>query len=164
MTTAEHDTRVIVVGVDGSKGSLSALRWAIAEARLRDSAIEAVTVWRPGGTDTAEAAADLQSRIIREAIAGVTPEPVIAAEVETGSAEEVLVTRSEHASLLVIGSHGVGSMRHAVLGSTSEYCSRMAVCPVVVLPTDAAPVPRPDLVEEYRQDPAPLDGTAQATS
>jgi nucleotide-binding universal stress UspA family protein len=41
---AQHDGR-IVVGVDGSAGSHTALRWAIGEARLRGSTIHAVLGW-----------------------------------------------------------------------------------------------------------------------
>lgn len=147
MSTAEHDTRVIVVGVDGSPGSLRAMRWAIQEAQLRGSAIEAVTAWRAGlaGAGTRDAAQEAQSRVIGEAVAGLTLEPSISEEIEEGDPEEVLVARSEHASLLVIGSHGVGSIRHTALGSASEYCSRMAACPVVVLPAPMDDAPRAGL-------------------
>jgi Universal stress protein UspA and related nucleotide-binding proteins len=135
----QHDSRVIVVGVDGSTGSLRAMRWAISEAALRGCAIEAVTVWRAGsyGADTRQAAEELRAQVVRDACTDLTDGPPISEETETGSPEEVLVARSRGASLLVIGSHGVGSIRHAALGSTSEYCSRMAACPVVVLPTPA---------------------------
>jgi nucleotide-binding universal stress UspA family protein len=33
---------VVVVGVDGSAGAKAALRWALAEARLRNSLVRAV--------------------------------------------------------------------------------------------------------------------------
>lgn len=135
----EHDNRVIVVGVDGSTGSLRAMRWAIGEASLRGCAIEAVTVWHAGSYDAAtrQAAEDLRAQVVKEACSDVSDGRPISEEIETGVPEEVLVARSQRASLLVIGSHGVGSIRHAALGSTSEYCSRMAACPVVVLPTPA---------------------------
>lgn len=137
VATESPDARVIVVGVDGSPGSLRALQWAIAEGRLRGSAVEAVTTWRSDSTGSAsspEAAKSLQSKVIRDATAALDTVPLISEAVEAGVPEEVLAKRSEHASLLVIGSHGVGSIRHAALGSTSEYCSRMASCPVVVIP------------------------------
>lgn len=147
MSTGKHDTRVIVVGVDGSPGSLRAMRWAIEEARLRGTAIEAVTVWQSGLAEakTADAAQEAQSMVVGHAVEGLSPEPVIAEEIENGIPEEVLVARSSHASLLVIGSHGVGSLRHAALGSASEYCSRMAACPVVVLPAPPDVAPHADL-------------------
>lgn len=140
MAVAERGSRVIVVGVDGSPGSLRAMRWAVEEARLRGSAIEAITVWRPGSTYGAGSAAEaeqIQARVLSEAAAGIDPEPLISAEIEMGDAAEVLVERSAHAGVIVVGSHGVRSVRHAALGSTSEYCSRMAACPVVVVPQSA---------------------------
>lgn len=41
---AQHDGR-IVVGVDGSAGSLAALKWAMVEARMRGSTVHAVLGW-----------------------------------------------------------------------------------------------------------------------
>ena len=38
----------VVVGVDGSAGAKEALRWALAEARLRRSPVRAVHVWMFG--------------------------------------------------------------------------------------------------------------------
>ena len=39
------EARMIVVGVDGSEGSLHALRWALGEARLRNEAVEVIHGW-----------------------------------------------------------------------------------------------------------------------
>ena len=38
----------VVVGVDGSAGAKAALRWALGEARLRNSPVRAVHAWMPG--------------------------------------------------------------------------------------------------------------------
>ena len=44
---ASEAREVVVVGVDGSAGARAALRWAIAEARLRQARLRAVHAWAP---------------------------------------------------------------------------------------------------------------------
>ena len=39
------EDRTILVGVDGSEGSLQALRWALGEARLRNDAVDVIHSW-----------------------------------------------------------------------------------------------------------------------
>jgi nucleotide-binding universal stress UspA family protein len=43
--------RRIVVGVDGSEPSKSALRWAIGQAKLTGGSVDAVIAWRYPSTD-----------------------------------------------------------------------------------------------------------------
>ena len=43
---APHDSGRVVVGVDASPGSRSALRWAIRQAQSRDAPLHAVFVWQ----------------------------------------------------------------------------------------------------------------------
>ncbi|GMI72148.1 hypothetical protein like AT2G47710 [Hibiscus trionum] len=38
-----------------------------------------------------------------------------------------------HASVLVVGSHGYGPMKRAVLGSVSDYCAHHAHCSVMIV-------------------------------
>ena len=38
---------IVVVGVDGSAGARAAMRWAIAESRLRQARLRAVHAWVP---------------------------------------------------------------------------------------------------------------------
>jgi nucleotide-binding universal stress UspA family protein len=45
MTTTDTTAR-IVVGVDGSQGSKTALTWAMTQARLSGATVEAVTTWQ----------------------------------------------------------------------------------------------------------------------
>lgn len=54
-----------------------------------------------------------------------------------GVAEQVLLDFSAGASLLVVGSHGKGAVRRAVLGSVSGVVVDRAACPVAVLPPKA---------------------------
>lgn len=128
---------LIVVGLDGSDRSHDALRFAVAEAALRKGSVEVITTWRDGDQDTRQKAEQVQ----QEARTGVLDghnEPPVAFEIIAGRPEEVLVNASTRASLLVIGAHGVQSIRRAALGSISEYVARLASCPVVVLPAGAA--------------------------
>lgn len=50
-----------------------------------------------------------------------------------GSPAEQLVAASDEASLLVVGSRGIGSFRGMLLGSVSMHCVQQAHCPVVVV-------------------------------
>lgn len=139
---------VIAVGIDGSDGSRRALRWAIEEARLRHCVVEAVTAWPARGTAgdlseqearEARRQADETERHVVDAVLRETDDPPqVAYELVHGDAVEILVQLSQRAQLLVVGSHGVSSIRHAALGSVSETCARQASCPVVVLPGASA--------------------------
>jgi len=46
MTRPDKNAGRIVVGADGSSSSMTALRWAIRQARLTGCVVEAVTAWR----------------------------------------------------------------------------------------------------------------------
>jgi len=139
----------VVVGVDGSAVSVRALRWALAEAAARGGSVQAVTAWGwadvegDGAVDLdaleAQTAAALAT-VVAEAQAAVPGAPV---EPQTlfGRAVDVLPDAARGADLLVVGSHGRGRMLRALLGSVADACLRARVCPVVVLPADAADAP-----------------------
>ena len=135
----------IVVGVDGSDGGRSALRWALHEAASRGGTVQAVTAWRWDEFDLPGKAATRpdqeQERAERTLAHEIESLPefersrvAIASEVVEGRAADVLTATSRDADLLVVGSHGHGRVRHTVLGSVSEECVRKSLCPVVVLP------------------------------
>ncbi|KAF2567414.1 hypothetical protein F2Q68_00023648 [Brassica cretica] len=56
-------------------------------------------------------------------------------EVFEGDARSILcdVVDKHHASLLVVGSHGYGAIKRAVLGSVSDYCAHHAHCSVMIV-------------------------------
>ncbi|GAB2220248.1 hypothetical protein Droror1_Dr00007891 [Drosera rotundifolia] len=56
-------------------------------------------------------------------------------EVIEGDARNVLCEAVEkhHASVLVLGSHGYGAIKRAVLGSVSDYCAHHAHCSVMIV-------------------------------
>lgn len=133
----------IVVGIDGSPASSDALSWAIRQAQLTGTGLEAVTAWEyptpfgyvePYGVDFDP---DAQARLvldgaIDEAVGGSLSVAIrrVAAE---GNPARMLVDASKHASLLVVGSRGHGEFAGILLGSVSQYCVGHADCPVVVI-------------------------------
>lgn len=135
----------IVVGVDGSEGSLRALRWAVQEAHTRGGIVRAVTTYDWAGNEASLLtgpgpqferlhAEDLLDSAL-DGIRREYPDVPITAELQMGHASHKLAEAAEDANLLVLGSHGHSQLRHAILGSVSEGCIQRADCPVVIIPT-----------------------------
>jgi len=133
----------IVVGVDGSKSSRNALRWAAREAQQTGAVLQVVMTWanpypdmwipsNPPGTDPlAITRRSLESVVGAElsAYPTVNIDPLVI----EGQAAEVLVKAAEGADLLVVGSRGRGGFAGVLLGSVSLHCVSHAPCPVVVV-------------------------------
>lgn len=136
----------IVVGVDGSPHSIEALRWAVAEATLRQAELVAAVAWEfpfvPSGPGagfyvgpSAEELADEAQRHLAEALSRVDTGPVPVTQViDYGSAAGLLLELAADADLLVIGARGHGGFAGLLLGSVSQQCTTHAVCPTVVVP------------------------------
>lgn len=140
----------IVVGVDGSPTSRTALRWAVEEAKLRGCAVEAVLAWHVDyGMVIGSVSAAVLSGMSRDKVAGDYRDLLTEVIAETGAdvravlvkgdPREVLVKTAEDADLLVVGSRGAGPFRELLLGSVSSYCVHHAACPVVVIRAPEAP-------------------------
>lgn len=139
----------IVVGMDGSPGSIQALRHALEEAERRGTArIRAVFAWSypafatsppPFGAgmlpDPAMGEAALE--VLEKSIAEVGPPDELHIErvVEMGRAATVLLKAAENADLIVLGCRGHGGLSGMVLGSVSQKVAAQATCPVLIVPT-----------------------------
>ena len=135
-----HPYSRIVVGIDGSDASIDALRWALHQAQLTNSALEAVTSWHNPMGYVAEFAAEevhwdvVASRNLDDTLAKVEPGDLeIKRTVSQGHPAEVLTDASTNADLLVVGSRGHGGFVGMLLGSVSVHVSAHAHCPVVVV-------------------------------
>jgi nucleotide-binding universal stress UspA family protein len=141
--------RRIIVGVSGSPGSLHALRCAVIEARLRDSAIWSVMTWIPKGGELANQHApcpqlmriwrdDAAKRLNQawdDALGGVPPDLNARLFVPRGSPGQRLVQIADHESdLLVIGAGTSCALGRLVKGSVPRYCLRHARCAVLTVP------------------------------
>jgi nucleotide-binding universal stress UspA family protein len=141
----------VVVGVDGSAHGRAALRWAATWADASESALVAATSWQyprtaalPGGPELAPpelmddvAANDLRTTVVEELGTGADR---VATCVERGPAAWALleVARREDASLLVVGTRGLGALGGRLLGSVSRRVAECATCPVAIVPVAAA--------------------------
>lgn len=138
-------TSIVVVGVDDTLSSRRALAWAAAEAVRRGATLQVVTAWTWDAAEGAplaavdpqtlmELAESTQAGAVEEVLATLPVTPVVAREVVRSTAAEALVEASRHADLVVVGTHGRGPVRTALLGSVSQSVIKHSECPVVVMP------------------------------
>lgn len=149
-------TKPVVVGVDGSPSSLNAVAVASHEAGIRGAELRLVHAfgrssshlpaggppWNPAGAGVRElldgtlAAAERRAR-------DVAPHVDITRDVTVGEPLMVLEIASRTASLVVVGSRGLGAFGSLLLGSTSAHLAAHGRCPVLVVrgrPNPAGPV------------------------
>lgn len=137
----------IVIGYDGSPGSVSALHWAAdaadhAPAPLRIvEAFEIVIVTRPspGQVVPLEAVRTARQSALEKLAASIRDDhPGL--EVQTrlvgGPAPGTLLDAAQDARLVVLGSRGHGGWSGLLVGSVAVQVTTHAECPVVVIPHD----------------------------
>jgi nucleotide-binding universal stress UspA family protein len=143
---------VIIVGVDGSDQSRAALEWAVREARLRQDTIRVLCAWHveavygamgfipPITSGMFERAARKTVANMLEAQADAIHGIAIERSVVQGPAAEKLVEAADDtdAALIVVGSHGHGTILTMLLGSVSLRTLHLASCPVVVVRSPAS--------------------------
>jgi nucleotide-binding universal stress UspA family protein len=145
--------QIVVVGVDGSPASYTALRWALRHVGRTGGQVRAIRCLRPVAVPAWEAAvtgepvpasAEQQVRAERELDQIVAAALVrvrdgaqrvaVRRRVVHGPAGPVLVAEAGGAALLVVGSHGHRRLTELAHRSVSAYCIRHTSCPVVVVP------------------------------
>jgi nucleotide-binding universal stress UspA family protein len=135
----------VVVGVDGSAGSVAALRFAEAEVRLRGGELHVVHAWVDtvsgyGGPPWAVPVTTLQEQAdstlresLRDAWPDGSPGVRVRAEAVEGVDWDVLTRVAEGAELLVVGSRGRAGWSSLLLGSVGVHVITHAPCPVAVV-------------------------------
>lgn len=129
----------IVVGVDGSGPSMRALAWAAAEAEMRGVALEVVHVdfVRHVALEAlAPAVLSWEQSVLDRAVLkakALAPTVPVTGRICDPPAAEALVSVSEGAEMLVIGSRGLSGLKELALGSVSRECAHQASCPVVII-------------------------------
>ncbi|WP_406501393.1 universal stress protein [Streptomyces sp. NBC_01590] len=135
----------VVVGVDGSDGSLRALDWAAAEAARTRLPLRVVhaSLWehyeglRPtvdAGVPGEQLLAEHLVASARDRVRDLRPEVSVVADVQPEDPVAALVRESHEASLVVLGSRGRGRIAGMLLGSVGLALAGRSHCPVVVIP------------------------------
>ncbi len=139
----------IVVGIDGSSHAEHALHWAIRQAQLTGATVDAVAVHTSpaqmyalpmeavvytGVTpdDLEKATRELLDQTIARVASG-TPVEVVPIVVQ-GSPAAALRECAKGADLVVVGTHGYGAIRGAIVGSVTQRLLHNPPCPVVAVP------------------------------
>jgi nucleotide-binding universal stress UspA family protein len=155
MPTSATDHLGIVVGVDGSSSSKSAVRWAAREARMRKVALTLVHVvvtpaWGPTPwllsnaplpvpAEEDPALGEAGQKIIDEAIKiaeDSTRDDVLTeinSELFFSVPVSTLVNLSMQAQMVVVGCRGQNALTRVLLGSVSNGLLHHAHCPVAVI-------------------------------
>ncbi len=136
----------IVVGVDGSPGSVEALRWAWHTAAMHRRSVTAMLAWTADGQPrlvhrqvhtadrdglTAAAAAVLETALGR--LPACDPSPDIVRRVVHEPAPLALLAASKHALMLVVGSREHGLLHRSLGGTVGRAVVDHGEVPAVVV-------------------------------
>eukprot|EP00252_Welwitschia_mirabilis_P013440 TRINITY_DN2955_c0_g1_i1.p1 TRINITY_DN2955_c0_g1~~TRINITY_DN2955_c0_g1_i1.p1 ORF type:complete len:160 (+),score=3.59 TRINITY_DN2955_c0_g1_i1:92-571(+) len=153
---SETQKQVIIIGTDDSEQSVYALRWTLDQLLapfgseppfkliLLHACPTATSVIRITGPGAAEVLPYVESDLKRigtkalenaKAMCEARHLKDVGVEMIEGDARIVLCEAVEKhgASMLVVGSHGYGAIKRAVLGSVSDYCAHHAKCTVMIV-------------------------------
>lgn len=144
--TAAGERDEVVVGVADDGSSASAVDFAMAFAARHDLAVRAVHGWSPrppealGEAPLWNSYADRDRGPSDDVVAGWLagaaagyPDVPVRAEAVAAPPAQALVERTDRARLVVVGTHGRGAVRRALLGSVSNAAVHHAPCPVAVV-------------------------------
>ncbi len=133
----------IIVGVDGSAESRSALAWAVADARARRCGVVVVHVCEARDYGLWTTTKGLRAGLREMARPIVDDALALAARIDSavparggvlvGSPTRTLVRLSSFAPVVVIGRNGRGAVSRLLLGSVTQHLAANAHCPVVAV-------------------------------
>ncbi len=132
----------IVVGVDGSAGSIAALKEAARMANATGSWLEVVACWNVptslavpyalGTVEFEEGARQLLQATVTDTFGQPLPANMSTTLVH-GQPRQKLIEMSDGSDMLVVGRRGYGGFAGLLLGSVSQACVAHAHCPVLVV-------------------------------
>ncbi|KAK4558309.1 hypothetical protein RGQ29_007878 [Quercus rubra] len=147
----------IVVAVDESKESMHALSWCLSNLVSHNSgntlvllyvkppppvytsfdaagyvfSSDIISALEKYGSDLVNSVMTRAESVIRSSGTNINVEKITG----SGEAKDVIcsIVNKLGADTLVMGSHGYGFFKRALLGSVSDYCAKHVKCPVVIV-------------------------------
>ncbi|PZO98752.1 MAG: universal stress protein [Corynebacterium urealyticum] len=152
--------REIIVAVDGSEASNTAVLWAANAALKRNQPLKLVSaytmpqfMYADGMVPPQELYDDLEGEAndrietAHELVRNFNADIKVSHAVKEGSPVDILLNFSRDAEMIVMGSRGLGGLSGLVMGSVSSAVVSHADCPVVVVRKDS------DVSEESKYGP-----------
>ncbi|MFB2585348.1 universal stress protein [Herbiconiux liukaitaii] len=148
----ERSTGSIVVGVDGSAPSRSAIAWAMRRASLTGAAVVLAHVMDDDGSDVGDGASDPHGPVdlerLRSAIAFLDGElahaqlldrsVAVTTELLRGDPLDRLAEASAGRAMVAVGTHKTGFVQGRVFGSRFIQLAALAACTVAFIPNSAS--------------------------
>lgn len=140
-----HQAPRVIVGVDGSRDSVRAARFAF-ESAAPDGGVTVLHAWwlevidgvvvtTPESEEWARVM-ERKTAQTEKALAGLReefPDVAVTVSIERASATQALLSAAQDADLLVVGSRGRGGFAGLLLGSVSQHMLVDSPCPVAVV-------------------------------
>jgi nucleotide-binding universal stress UspA family protein len=139
--------RHILVAVDGSADSKTALRHAVTLARDQNAKLTLLSIVPHTPTPVGPGVApppetdESHNEIIKQALAEIPNDIGVTTRLEHGEIADTILklVASETYDLLVMGSHGHSRVHRALLGSVSQRVLHKAAVPVLMLRSHCQP-------------------------
>ena len=137
----------LVLGFDGSEGAKAALTEALAIAKALGTSITLAFGYEPAAfyagepTGQRDAIEEIGTKTLQEGLdlaKAQDPSVEVSAETVAGRPAASLIAMAErdHARMIVVGHHGGGTVRGAIMGSVTFKVLHDAPCPVLVVSAD----------------------------
>ncbi|MDH3683777.1 MAG: universal stress protein [Acidimicrobiia bacterium] len=135
----------VIVGIDGSANSVTALRWALQHSP-KDMVVEAVHAWSQRAVTIPEpytvpieyseqdAAVTVERTVVQAMSRLEGPERDVVRTLHYGDPRNVLRERSPDADLLVLGARGHRGVAHLLLGSVTTGLIHQPLVATIVVP------------------------------
>jgi nucleotide-binding universal stress UspA family protein len=124
----------VVVGVDGSRAALNAVRWAVDEAVSRDVTLRLVHA-DTGGRHTEAGGLGCDTALLdaEDAAIQIRPSVRLQSARVVGRPVDVLVGESKNASMVCVGARPPRCSASQLLGETASGLAKQADCPVAII-------------------------------